>query len=120
MKENKELNEILEGHVMDLGNSINYFCDEVEALTEENLSKIDKKGVNNFENDLNGLEVRCMHTLYLRVIGYSLIRGIMDVYFAEKLSKLIGIELIQDDLKNGISVPNDIVDGMLDEINKNK
>ena len=64
--------------------------------------------------------MKCMHTMYLRVIGYTLIRGIMDMEFAEKVSRLMGVELIQDDLKNGVNVPNEVVDSMLDEINKNK
>ena len=117
-----KLKKELEQHVMELGNSVHYFCDEVESLTEKTLSKIDDKGDNLkvHTDHLTDLEMKCMHTMYLRVKGYTLIRGIMDMEFAEKVSRLMGVELIQDDLKNGIDVPNEVVDTMLDEINKNK
>mgnify|MGYP003150673313 CR=1 FL=1 len=117
-----KLKKELEKHVMELGNSVHYFCDEVDSLTQKTLSKIDGKGENlKVDIDkLTDLELQCMHTMYLRVIGYTLIRGVMDMEFAEKVSRLMGVELIQDDLKNGINVPNEVVDTMLDEINKNK
>jgi Cu/Ag efflux protein CusF len=117
-----KLKKELEQHIMELGNSVHYFCDEVESLTEKTLHKIDEKGDNLkvHENHLTDLEMKCMHTMYIRIAGYALIRGVMDMEFAEKVSRVLGVELIQNDLKNGVSVPNDIVDSMLDEINKNK
>lgn len=117
-----KLKKELEQHIMELGNSVHYFCDEVESLTEKTLHKIDEKGDNLkvHENHLTELEMQCMHTMYIRIAGYALLKSIMDMEFAEKVSRVLGVELIQNDLKNGVSVPNDIVDSMLDEINKNK
>ena len=43
-----------------------------------------------------------------------------DILLAEKIARRLGVDLIQNDLKEGREVPTDIVDSMLDEINRTK
>jgi hypothetical protein len=85
-------------------------------MTEETLVKIEKQ--NKSLEKLTKLEVMCLHSLYLRVIGYALIKSIQDCNLANDMSKKLGVDLIQEELKKGMNVPGEVVDSMLDEMNK--
>jgi|TARA_R100000664_G_C2731625_1_gene122029 hypothetical protein len=115
IEENRDL-ETLEEYIINLGNDIYHFCEYTEVMTEERLLKIEKEK-RNLKN-LSKLDVMCLHSLYLRIIGYALIKSIQDCNLANDISKKLGVDLIQEELKNGVDVPNEVVDSMLDEMNK--
>jgi len=108
----------IEQQIINLGNSINYYCEDIEEFTEGILKKIDKD--NGDLNNLTPLEVKSLHALYLRIMGYAILQSISDIFLAEKLARKLGVDLVKEDLSKGRDVPSDIIDSMLDEINRNK
>ena len=108
----------IEKQIISLGNAINYYCEENEELAEMILRQIDKgdKDLNN----LTPLEVKSLHALYLRIMGYAILKSITDIFLAEKLARKLGVDLVKEDISKGRDVPSDIIDSMLDEINRTK
>tara|TARA_R110000787_G_scaffold82517_5_gene178319 strand:- start:3864 stop:4199 length:336 start_codon:yes stop_codon:yes gene_type:complete len=99
-----------------LGNSIEYYCSQNESLSEDILI-----GMPESRDELKStLELTALHSLYIRIIGYATLKSMSDILLAEKIARRLGVDLIQNDLKEGREVPTDIVDSMLDEINRTK
>lgn len=108
----------IEKQIISLGNAINYYCEENEELSEMILSQIDKGDYD--LNKLTPLEVKSLHSLYLRIMGYAMLQSISDIFLAEKLARKLGVDLVKEDISKGRDVPSDIIDSMLDEINRTK
>jgi len=106
----------IEKQIISLGNSINYYCEEIEEFSEGVLKEINKDEL----DKLTPLEVTSLHSLYLRIMGYAMLQSISDIHLAEKLARKLGVDLVKEELSKGRDVPSDVVDGMLDEINRTK
>ena len=125
MKEtHKDKDSLIEDKILqkfiELSHSINYYCQKNTEIAEQVLSDIDRNGDDNPHENLTPLEVTSLHSLYLRVIGYAMLSSVKDIFLAEKISRRLGVDLIQEDISKGRDVPSDIVDSMLDEINRTK
>ena len=51
-------------------------------------------------------------------MGYAILKSVTDIFLAEKLARKLGIDLVKEDISKGRDVPSDIIDSMLDEINR--
>lgn len=118
-----KLKEELELEVMRLGDSIHHFCDTTEEISERELYKIDdeiQEGEGLCLDKLTETQIKCLHTMHLRIIGYAMLKSIMNIHLCEKMSRKLGVSLIQEEIKEGKDVPSDVIDGMLDAMSKDK
>ena len=107
----------IEKQIISLGNAINYYCEENEEIAEQALSDIDR-GDDDYLSNLTPLQVTSLHSLYLRIMGYAILKSVTDIFLAEKLARKLGVDLVKEDISKGRDVPSDIIDSMLDEINR--
>jgi len=107
----------IEKQIISLGNSINYYCEENEDISESILNEIDRSDDDYLKN-LTPLQVTALHSLYLRIIGYAMLKSVTDIFLAEKLARKLGVDLVKSDISNGVDVPSEVIDSMLDEISR--
>ena len=121
----KEIKNLLEIELMRLGDSLNHFIDKTELWSEPILQEIewmeqdedDKKTKENWIKKLPECEILCVKSMYLRIAAFALIKGLLDVEFARLISRDLTVLLIQDDLKSGAKVPEEMINSMLDYMN---